>query len=168
MYRKLKGFEQERRTQTTSSTIVERFRFWRKEKDRKVCLKALRTWNKNLLCLTDEARREPVSKRLLLRVINVLLRNSGKSQGPYTKPLRATGGVLARRSIKLNSVLDPRNPTRKRKRPLISNFYFGQMFWERQIRRRGWRVTFFLDLQRICASTNVLVSTGSAMRCAKV
>lgn len=46
MYRKLKTFEDERRTHTTSSTAKERFRFWKKEKDRKKCLKALRTWNR--------------------------------------------------------------------------------------------------------------------------
>lgn len=63
MYRKLKAFEQERRNQKTSSTIAERFRFREKEKDRKTCLKALRTWNKNLMCLTEVARREPVTRK---------------------------------------------------------------------------------------------------------
>ncbi|KAL8703692.1 MAG: hypothetical protein Q9201_003126 [Fulgogasparrea decipioides] len=62
MYRKLKTFEDERRTQTASSTAKERFHFWKKEKDRKKCLKALRTWNKNLLCLTEVARHEPVAR----------------------------------------------------------------------------------------------------------
>ncbi|KAL8707450.1 MAG: hypothetical protein Q9220_007538 [cf. Caloplaca sp. 1 TL-2023] len=59
----LKAFEEERRTQTTSSSIKERFRFREKEKERKTCLKALRTWNKNLMCLTEVARREPVTRK---------------------------------------------------------------------------------------------------------
>ena len=63
MYRKLKAFEEQRRKRTTSGSIKERIRFCKKEKVRKSCLKALRTWNKNLLCLTEEARREPVSKK---------------------------------------------------------------------------------------------------------
>ncbi|KAL8658450.1 MAG: hypothetical protein Q9226_000982 [Calogaya cf. arnoldii] len=63
MYQKLRAFEQERRTQTTSSTAKERFRFWKKDKDRKTCLMALRTWNKHLMCLTEVARREPVSRK---------------------------------------------------------------------------------------------------------
>ncbi|KAL8996714.1 MAG: hypothetical protein Q9169_003829 [Polycauliona sp. 2 TL-2023] len=63
MYQRLKAFEQERRTQATSSTARERFRFWKKDKDRKTCLKALRTWNKNLMCLTEVARREPVARK---------------------------------------------------------------------------------------------------------
>ncbi|KAL9000161.1 MAG: hypothetical protein Q9188_005727 [Gyalolechia gomerana] len=63
MYRRLKTFEDERRTNRTSSTAKERFRFWKKEKDRKKCLQALRTWNKNLLCYGEVARREPVVAR---------------------------------------------------------------------------------------------------------
>ncbi|KAL9600268.1 MAG: hypothetical protein Q9219_003313 [cf. Caloplaca sp. 3 TL-2023] len=62
MYRKLKTFLNDRRAQTTSSTAKERFNFWKKEKDRKKCLKALKTWNKNLLCLREVARREPVAR----------------------------------------------------------------------------------------------------------
>ncbi|KAL8904553.1 MAG: hypothetical protein Q9171_007011 [Xanthocarpia ochracea] len=63
MYWKLKTFVEERRNQKTSSTITERFRFREKEKDRKTCLKALRTWNKNLMCLTEVARREPITRK---------------------------------------------------------------------------------------------------------
>ncbi|KAI4189759.1 MAG: hypothetical protein L6R41_001242 [Letrouitia leprolyta] len=62
MYRRLKAFEDERRTHTTSSNAKERFRFWKKEKDRKKCLQALRTWNKNLLCHREVAHREPVHR----------------------------------------------------------------------------------------------------------
>ena len=63
MYQKLKAFEEDRQRQTTSSTAIERLRFWKKEKDRKTCLKALRTWNDNLLCLTGNIRHEPVIKK---------------------------------------------------------------------------------------------------------
>ncbi|KAL8732800.1 MAG: hypothetical protein Q9181_003827 [Wetmoreana brouardii] len=62
MYRKLKTFEDERRTHKTSSTAKERFHFWKKGKDRKKYLKALRTWNKNRLCLREVARHEPVAR----------------------------------------------------------------------------------------------------------
>jgi hypothetical protein len=63
MYFKLKAFEQERRSKTTNSTVTQRLRFWKKEKDRKTCLKALRTWNKRLTSLTEEARKEPNTTR---------------------------------------------------------------------------------------------------------
>ncbi|KAL8898098.1 MAG: hypothetical protein Q9207_006874 [Kuettlingeria erythrocarpa] len=62
LYRKLKAFEEQRRMQTTSSTAKERFRFWKKEKDRKTCLKALRAWNQRLLCLNEVARRVPSTR----------------------------------------------------------------------------------------------------------
>ncbi|KAL8921055.1 MAG: hypothetical protein Q9208_005946 [Pyrenodesmia sp. 3 TL-2023] len=61
LYRKLKAFKEQRRTQSTSSSVKERFRFFKKEKDRKMCLKALRTWNQRLLCLTEVARRAPTT-----------------------------------------------------------------------------------------------------------
>lgn len=64
MYNKLKAFEAERRDHQTSSTFKERLRFWKKEKDRSTCLKALKTWNKRLLCLTEEARKEPVIQKV--------------------------------------------------------------------------------------------------------
>lgn len=60
MYHKLKRFEAERKGNQTSRSVKERLRFWKKEKDRCTCLKALKTWNKRLLCLAEEARKEPI------------------------------------------------------------------------------------------------------------
>ncbi|KAL8854434.1 MAG: hypothetical protein Q9221_000704 [Calogaya cf. arnoldii] len=43
-----------------SSTAKERFGFRKKDKDGETCLKDLRSWIKNLMCLSEIARREPV------------------------------------------------------------------------------------------------------------
>jgi hypothetical protein len=63
MFAKLKGFAADREGQRVFSTIKERIRFWKKEKDRTVCLKNLATWNKRLFRLTEQTRREPVAKK---------------------------------------------------------------------------------------------------------
>ena len=65
MYDKLKDFSANRASAQTSSTFKERFRFWKREKDRSTCLKNLRTWNKRLGRLTDDACREPTVKKAL-------------------------------------------------------------------------------------------------------
>ena len=68
MYHKLKRFEAERKAYQTSRSVKERLRFWKKEKDRSICLKALRTWNKRLLCLVEDARKEPaVTKKPMIK-----------------------------------------------------------------------------------------------------
>ena len=63
MFARLKGFAADREGRRVSSTIKERIRFWKKEKDRTVCLKNLATWNKRLFRLTEQARREPAAKK---------------------------------------------------------------------------------------------------------
>lgn len=69
MYHKLKRFEADRKVNQTSHNVKNRLRFWTKEKDRNTCLKALKTWNKRLLCLADEARKEPaVTKKSVMKV----------------------------------------------------------------------------------------------------
>lgn len=63
MYNKLKDFQKERREKKASSTFKERFRFWKKEKDRAKSLMMLETWNRRLCCLTEGARKEPAVKK---------------------------------------------------------------------------------------------------------
>lgn len=55
MYNKLKHFGLNRESGQTSSTFLERFAFWRKEKNRTTCLEQLRIWNKRLRRLTNNA-----------------------------------------------------------------------------------------------------------------
>lgn len=55
MYHKLKQFGLDRESGQTSSTFLERFAFWRKEKHRTTCLEQLRIWNKRLRRLTSNA-----------------------------------------------------------------------------------------------------------------
>ena len=64
MYNKLKDFGTDRRNNQTTSSFQERLRFWRKEKDRDKCLKALGTWNKRLGRLIEEAQKEPSANRV--------------------------------------------------------------------------------------------------------
>lgn len=65
MYQKLKEFGASRASGQTSSSFRERFKFWKREKDRNVCIRNLRTWNKRLLRLTDDARRQPAGRNTL-------------------------------------------------------------------------------------------------------
>lgn len=53
MYNKLKQFGLDRESGQTSSTFLERFAFWKKEKHRTTCLEQLRIWNKRLRRLTN-------------------------------------------------------------------------------------------------------------------
>ncbi|KAH8802414.1 hypothetical protein F5884DRAFT_823660 [Xylogone sp. PMI_703] len=62
MFTKLKLFALDREIQQTHSSITERIRFWKKEKERAICLKNLETWNKRLFRLTEQARKEPLTK----------------------------------------------------------------------------------------------------------
>lgn len=55
MYNKLKQFGLDRESGQTSSTFLQRFAFWRKEKNRTKCLEQLRIWNKRLRRLTNNA-----------------------------------------------------------------------------------------------------------------
>lgn len=55
MYNKLKQFGLDRESGQTSSTFLQRFAFWRKEKHRTTCLEQLRIWNKRLRRLTNNA-----------------------------------------------------------------------------------------------------------------
>lgn len=55
MYNKLKHFGFDQESGQTSSTFLERFAFWRKEKHRTTCLEQLRIWNKRLRRLTNNA-----------------------------------------------------------------------------------------------------------------
>lgn len=71
MFRKLTGFAADREKGETTSTFKERIRFWKKEKDRTICLKNLSTWNKRLFRLTEQAQREPVTKKLPSRAKDV-------------------------------------------------------------------------------------------------
>ena len=64
MLARLKGFAADRETQQVSSMIKDKIRFWKREKDRTNCLKNLATWNKRLFRLTEQARREPVAKKI--------------------------------------------------------------------------------------------------------
>src|SRR5436190_10796102 len=48
MYSKLKQFGSDRESKQTSSTFLERFTFWKKEKHRNKCLEQLSIWNKRL------------------------------------------------------------------------------------------------------------------------
>lgn len=61
MYNKLKQFASDRDSRQTSSTIYERFIFWKKENHRDKCLEQLRTWNKRLGRLIENARKEPLT-----------------------------------------------------------------------------------------------------------
>ncbi|RYP73217.1 hypothetical protein DL769_004276 [Monosporascus sp. CRB-8-3] len=62
MVNKLKSFALDMEAGQTSATFTERLRFWKKDKERKVCLKNLGTWNKRLFRLLEEVRREPTPK----------------------------------------------------------------------------------------------------------
>ena len=64
MYNKLKDFGMDRQNNQTSSSLPERLRFWRKEKDREKCLRAFRVWNKRLCRLIEEAQKEPLAKKV--------------------------------------------------------------------------------------------------------
>ncbi|TGO24877.1 hypothetical protein BPAE_0093g00400 [Botrytis paeoniae] len=64
MFSKLTEFAADRERGETTSTFKERTRFWKKEKDRETCLKNLSTWNKRLFRLTEQAQKEPATKKL--------------------------------------------------------------------------------------------------------
>ncbi|ESZ91986.1 hypothetical protein SBOR_7643 [Sclerotinia borealis F-4128] len=64
MFGKLKGFAADREKGDTTSTFKERIRFWKKEKERTICLKNLATWNKRLFRLTEQAQKEPATQKL--------------------------------------------------------------------------------------------------------
>lgn len=66
MFSKLTKFATEKEKGETASTFKERIRFWKKEKERNICLKNLSTWNKRLFRLTEQAQKEPVTKKLPL------------------------------------------------------------------------------------------------------
>jgi hypothetical protein len=60
MYKKLKDFASERKTGKTSSTVFERFRFFKEEKNRIACVKNLKTWNKRLaILIKPEPKQHP-------------------------------------------------------------------------------------------------------------
>ena len=62
MYNKLKQFGSDRDSNQTSSMLLERFIFWKKEKHRTKCLEQLRIWNKRLGRLIYNAQSEPLPK----------------------------------------------------------------------------------------------------------
>ena len=51
MYQKLKKLIADRKSDTTSSTFFERFRFFKEEKNRDTCIKNIQTWNQRLKVL---------------------------------------------------------------------------------------------------------------------
>ncbi|KAM6514248.1 hypothetical protein FALCPG4_015404 [Fusarium falciforme] len=55
MYQKLEKFQKDRLAGSTTSSFLERFKFWRKEKGRSTCLTNLRTWNKRVKIVIDAA-----------------------------------------------------------------------------------------------------------------
>ncbi|QSZ30702.1 hypothetical protein DSL72_000260 [Monilinia vaccinii-corymbosi] len=63
MFRKLKSFAADREKGESMSTFKERIRFWKKEKERTICLKNLATWNKRLFKLAEQAQKEPPTNR---------------------------------------------------------------------------------------------------------
>ncbi|RAL67649.1 hypothetical protein DID88_008398 [Monilinia fructigena] len=71
MFSKLKTFAVESEKGETTSTFMERIRFWKKEKERTICLKNLATWNKRLFKLTEQAQKEPTGKRLSPRAKDI-------------------------------------------------------------------------------------------------
>ncbi|KAG4034206.1 hypothetical protein MFRU_003g01790 [Monilinia fructicola] len=71
MFSKLKVFAAESGKGETTSTFKERIRFWKKEKERSICLKNLATWNKRLFRLTEQAQREPPIKSLSPRAKDI-------------------------------------------------------------------------------------------------
>jgi len=62
MYDKLRKFQAEQDTGSSHSRFWERVKFWKREKDRNICLVNLKTWNKRLGMVVSEACRE-VEKR---------------------------------------------------------------------------------------------------------
>ncbi|KAF7874883.1 hypothetical protein EAF04_002057 [Stromatinia cepivora] len=66
MFSKLTRFATEKEKGETTSTFKERIRFWKKEKERDICLKNLSTWNKRLFRLTEQGQKEPATKKLPL------------------------------------------------------------------------------------------------------
>ncbi|KAH7142859.1 hypothetical protein B0J13DRAFT_503233 [Dactylonectria estremocensis] len=66
MYQALEKFQKDRLAGITHSSFSQRFKFWRKEKDRTTCLKNLKTWNKRVAIVVEAAckateRRKAVS-----------------------------------------------------------------------------------------------------------
>lgn len=57
MLLKLNKFQADRAAGNTSSSLWERFRFFKKEKDRTTCLKNLKTWRKNLGQVAERSSR---------------------------------------------------------------------------------------------------------------
>jgi len=55
MYRRLRSFCQHRKSGKNKSSVVERIRFFKTEKNRTVCTKNLQIWNDRLLFLCREA-----------------------------------------------------------------------------------------------------------------
>jgi hypothetical protein len=58
MFARLKQFGSDRDTRNTSSSLLERFKFRKKEKDREICIRNLRTWNRRLLGLTENSKNQ--------------------------------------------------------------------------------------------------------------
>ena len=60
MYQKLKSFSKNREVGTSKSSILDRFRFFKNEKNRTICIKNLQTWNDRLTFLCrDSNQRQP-------------------------------------------------------------------------------------------------------------
>lgn len=57
MFNELLQFANYRQSQTTSSTFIERFRFFKKTKDRDRCLRSLSKWNSRLQSLIESSQR---------------------------------------------------------------------------------------------------------------
>lgn len=53
--KKLRKFQEEETTGRTSSSFWERFKFFKRQKDRDTCLKNLNTWNKRMKLVIDAA-----------------------------------------------------------------------------------------------------------------
>ena len=61
MYKKLKKLEGDRKAKQTSSSLFERFVFWKREKHRMQCLDQLGIWNKRLGRIKEIVDNEPVA-----------------------------------------------------------------------------------------------------------
>jgi len=58
MFARLKQFGSDRDARNTSSSLLERFKFRKKEKDREIFIRNLRTWNRRLLGLTENSKNQ--------------------------------------------------------------------------------------------------------------
>ncbi|KAF6514185.1 hypothetical protein HZS61_006441 [Fusarium oxysporum f. sp. conglutinans] len=68
MYQAMEKFQKDHLAGSTSSTFLERLKFWRREKDRSTCLKNLEAWNRRVAIVVKAASEATKKRKAILTV----------------------------------------------------------------------------------------------------